>query len=243
MLRGNVCVVLHQIRSPDNLGAIARLMANFGLSTLRLSDPTTYAFTAAEKLAIKGERILEHMSIAKSLPEAVGDCVYACGTSSRRAIKGRVVIDPEEAAARLARESERGRVALVFGGEKRGLSDEELASCQDIAAIPTDEAQPSMNVSQSAAVMLFLCSRQQRAASEPGASEEGATLQLASVLEERMKAALLRASFLNPQAPEHVLRELMRSLLRAQLSQREAQLWLTAFKQLERALSQAPGSR
>lgn len=239
-LRANVVIVLHQIRSPDNLGAIARLMANFGFSSLCLSDPTTYAFSAAEKLAIKSEHVLERLVVARSLDEALGDCVYACGTSSRTSIKGREVIGPMLAAERLVAEAERGKVALVFGGEKRGLSDEELALCQDIAAIPTEAVQPSMNLSQSAAVLLFLCARELArppVSGREGGAEEGARLETVSVLQRHMRGALLSAGFLNPQAPEHILNELVRSLLRGRLSRREAELWLTAFKQLERALA------
>jgi tRNA/rRNA methyltransferase len=68
----NMVVVLHQIRSPDNLGAVARLMANFGLSRLVVSDPVTHAFSAAQKLAVGGESVLSGMYVAKDLEEAVG---------------------------------------------------------------------------------------------------------------------------------------------------------------------------
>jgi tRNA/rRNA methyltransferase len=238
-LPDGLTVVLHQIRSPDNLGAVARLMANFGFTRLVLSDPVTYAFTQAEKLAIRGERLLETMRVEKGLDGALADCVYACGTTSRQ-VEGRVALSPEQAARRLAEHSARGPFALVFGGEKRGLSDEELARCQDLLVIPTRADQPSMNLSQAVAVLLFLCSRQGAEAPEagaPAAAGEGARLGTVKVLEGRMGDVLLQAGFLNPQAPEHVLGELLRSLLRSGLSQREAELWLTAFKQLERRLA------
>ena len=71
-LSDNLDVVLHQIRSPDNLGAVARLMANFGYSRLTLSAPVTHAFQAARKLAVDAESILEGMYLAQDLPEAIG---------------------------------------------------------------------------------------------------------------------------------------------------------------------------
>src|SRR5260370_1189909 len=77
-------VVLHQIRSPDNLGAVARLMVNFGLEKLALSDPATYAFAAARKLAVGAESLLDHLRLYRSLPDALGDAIYAVGTTSRR---------------------------------------------------------------------------------------------------------------------------------------------------------------
>jgi tRNA/rRNA methyltransferase len=235
-LAGLLTVVLHQTRSPDNLGAVARVMANFGFSRLILSDPATYAFRGAERLAVKGEGVLEGMAVARDLPEALTDCVYAIGTTSRTQLRGRTSLTPEEAVRRLAQESARGRVALVLGGEQRGLSDEELAHCADVLVIPTSEVQPSMNLAQAAAVLLYLCGREGAQAPTSEAPEPGARMGTLNALGQRMQEVLLSAQFLNPQAPEHVLHELERTLLRARLSQREAELWLTAFKHLERAV-------
>ena len=236
----NLTVVLHQTRSPDNLGAVARVMANFGFHRLILSDPATYAFKSAERLAVKGERVLEGLAVARDLPEALKDCVYAVGTTSRTQIEGRLALTPEEAAGRLAEHSRRGRVALVLGGEQRGLSNEELAFCPDFLVIPTDEVQPSMNLAQAAGVLLYLCSRETRGPVAPVAPPpelaEGARMGTVNALGERMRQVFLEAQFLNPQAPEHVLRELERSLLRAELTQREAELWLTAFKHVDRKM-------
>jgi tRNA/rRNA methyltransferase len=212
-------------------------MANFGFSRLILSDPATYAFRGAERLAVKGESVLERMAVARDLPEALTDCVYAVGTTSRTQIKGRQALTPEQAVRRLAEECTRGRVGLVLGGEQRGLSDAELAVCTDFLVIPTSEVQPSMNLAQAAAVLLYLCGREgAQAPAQPQAAEPGARMGTLSALGARMQEVLLSAEFLNPQAPEHVLRELERTLLRAQLTQREAELWLTAFKHLGRAV-------
>ncbi|WP_164018624.1 RNA methyltransferase [Pyxidicoccus trucidator] len=234
-------VVLHQTRSPDNMGAVARVMANFGFSRLILSDPATYSFRGAERLAVKGDAVLDRMAVARDLPEALKDCVYAVGTTSRTQLKGRVALTPEEAVRKLAEESERGRVALVFGGEQRGMSDEELARCTDVLVIPTSDVQPSMNLAQSAAVLLYLCHRQgmetSAAAPVPEALQEGARLGTLNALSTRMREVMLKAEFLNPQAPEHVLNELELTLMRARLTQREAELWLTAFKHLGRAVA------
>jgi len=235
----NLTVVLHQTRSPDNLGAVARVMANFGFPRLILSEPATYAFRGAERMAVKGESVLESMAVARNLPEALQDCVYAVGTTSRTQIEGRTALTPEEAVARLAEQSQRGRVALVLGGEQRGLSNEELAFCSDLLVVPTSDVQPSMNLAQAAAVLLYLCAREGRRPAEAVVEprgEPGARMGTVNALGERMRQVLLEAQFLNPQAPEHVLRELERSLLRAELTQREAELWLTAFKHVGRVM-------
>jgi tRNA/rRNA methyltransferase len=211
-------------------------MANFGFSRLILSEPNLGSFDGAQRLAVKADTILAGVAEVGSLPEALKDCVWAVGTTSRNPLKGRTVLSPEEAIARLVKESARGPVALVLGGEQRGLSDEELACCPDVLAIPTSELQPSMNLAQATTVLLYLCSREGTTVSSPEqAVEPGARLGTLNALSERMRMAMLAAEFLNPQAPQHVLHELEQSLLRSRLTQREAELWLTAFKHLERA--------
>jgi tRNA/rRNA methyltransferase len=208
-------------------------MANFGLDRLILSDPQTHEFRAAGRIAVKADDVMQNFAIAASLDEALQDVVYAVGTTSRAALKRFVPLSPEQAAAKLAEHAARGPVALVLGGEKRGLSDDELARCHDVLVIPTSEAQPSMNLSHAAAVLIYLATRLEAA---PAAAERGAPLQLVGKLEAKLKDVLLAAEFLNAQAPQHVLGELIRSLVRKGLTEREAQLWLAACEHLERHL-------
>lgn len=230
-------LICHQLRSPDNLGAIARVMANFGLSELILSDPATHDFRGAERLGIKGEAILDTFAVARSLSEALSGVVYAVGTTSRTRLKRFTPLTPEEGIAKLAEHSARGKVALVLGGEKRGLSDEELACCHDVLVIPTPGPQPSMNIAQAAGLLSYLVARSQVERVTP--REPGARLETVQALEKVMREALLASEFLNPQAPDNVLKELSRCLVRGALTQREAELWLAAFVHLARVTSRA----
>ncbi|MCI0572756.1 MAG: RNA methyltransferase [Myxococcaceae bacterium] len=231
----NLTVVLHQTQSPENLGAVARVMANFGFTRLVLSEPVTQDLETAGRLAVRGEQVLEGARVCGSLGEAVEGMVYAVGTTSRSHLRGRRTLTPEEAVARLAQESARGPVALVLGGERRGLSDEDLMRCQDALVIPTSDVQPSMNLAQAATVLLYLCAREGRAA--PAAIEPpGASLGLLQALEGWMRQVLLEVDFLNPRGPDAMVNELVQALQRARLSPREAELWLGAFKHLARRL-------
>lgn len=261
-LREHLLVVLHQTQSPDNLGAVARVMTNFGFPRAMLSDPQTFAFQAAEKLAVKGQQVLTALRIERSLKDAVAECVYAVGTTSRDNLHGRSPLTPEEAVKRLAQNAARGQVALVLGGERRGLSDDELDCCQDVLVIPTEPAQPSMNLAQAAAVLLYLCAREDQgvrveratsasdegesgAATSPGRKGGGsaeasaspaARLETLEALRHRMREGLTAADFLSYQDPEAILSEMVRTLGRSGLSQREAEIWLNAFKHVERAI-------
>lgn len=213
---------------------MARLLANFDLEDLALSDPQTFPMEDAERMAVHATSHLERMRLFPTLDEALEDRVFALGTTSRSP-EGRSVLSPEEGVAQLAQATARGPVALVFGGERRGLSDDELARCQAVVAIPTGDTQPSMNLAQAAAVMLYLCRREANEPPVPPVPVEGAKLGTLKALDRKMSDVLQEAGFLNPQAPEHILRELSRTLFRATLTQREAELWLSAFKQLGRA--------
>jgi tRNA/rRNA methyltransferase len=229
-------VVCHQLQGPDNLGAIARLLANFGCSSLTLSDPQTNAFDDARKMAVHAHHVIEGMKVVSTLDEALAHTVYACGTTSRDDLKGRSFLSPEQAVRKLREEALRGSVALVLGGEKRGLSDDELARCQDVLVIPTQpHPQPSMNLAQAAAVLLYLCA-QGDITEGPVASEPGAKLQTVRALEIRMEEVLSASGFLNPQAPGYIRNELALTLGRARLTQREAELWLSAFAHLKRSV-------
>jgi tRNA/rRNA methyltransferase len=239
-LRRALRVVLHQVQSPDNLGAVARAMANFDVTGLWLSAPETQDFAEAGKLGVRAGHVLGALRVVSGLPEALADCVYVLGTSSRRAVERRASVDPETGVARLMAAAARGPVALVLGGERRGLSDAELDVCQDVAVIPTGEVQPSMNLAASAAVLLYLVARADGAALRVPEAEPGAPRELVDVLRVRMRRALLAADALNTQNPDAVLEEMLRTLERGGLSLREAELWAAAFKQLARVVTGEP---
>jgi tRNA/rRNA methyltransferase len=241
-LRAALRVVLHQVQSPDNLGAVARVMANFDVRELWLAEPHTEDVEQARKLGVRAGHVLDGVRTAMTLGEAVAPCVYVLGTSSRRELEHRQSVSPEAGVERLRAASARGPVALVLGGERRGLSDAELALCQDVVAIPTGEAQPSMNLAASAAVLLYLVARADGPELVPAPAEAGAPRALVEVLRGRMRRALLAADALNVQNPDGVLEEMLRTLERGGLGRREAELWAAAFKQLARAVTGEPQS-
>ena len=240
LLRRQLRVVLHQIQSPENLGAVARLLANFDVTVLRLSDARLDDMDAAHRTAVHAEHVLAGAERLPRLEDAVADAVYVLGTSGRDALRGRIPVTPEEGVERLRAAASRGPVALVLGGERRGLSDAELALCQDVACIPAPGPQPSLNVAQAAAVLLYLASRADDLPPTAVTPDPGAPQALRGVLRRRMERALRAADGLNPQSPLPVLDEMLRALDRAQLSRREAELWAAAWKQLARAAG-APG--
>jgi tRNA/rRNA methyltransferase len=226
-------VVLMRPRNPENLGAIARAMKNFGLCTWTLVDPRTHDFHAARRVAVHSEEILDRPEIVSTLEQAVAASTWVVATSSR-SVSGLPVFAPREFASGAAERARAGQeIALVFGDERSGLSNEEIARCQALSRIPVQPEQPSMNLAQSVGIYayeLHLALKDAREASErPVASDA----ELA-VLETRMVEALVSARFLDPESPRHAVRDLARAWQRAQLSPREWRLWNAALSALGR---------
>src|SRR2546430_1541677 len=150
-------VVLVAARNPLNIGAAARAMSNFGFRHLRVVSPYELAFREARS-AVGAAELLKNAEKYKSVAEAVADCTLVVGTT---ALKHRELQHPlrslSAAAPLIQRElsSKSGRVALLFGSEKRGLSNEDLSHCHWLLRIPTREAQGSMNLGQAVAVCLY----------------------------------------------------------------------------------------
>jgi len=237
-----VTLVLDKVRHPDNLGSALRAMKNCGLSRLTLADPQTLDFERAKVMALDASELLCSMQRTSTLAQAVGHATLVAGTTSRRP-QDRPCEWLREFVLRASRETDAGgEVAIVFGNEQRGLSDEELDACQVVVNIPASPAKASINLGQ--AVMLvshecYLASLAPAVALPAAPAARAATL---AALYEAMRAVLISADFLNRENPDAILTELKRTLERARPSQREAELWLTAFKHLARSL-RAKGPR
>lgn len=183
-----LCVVLVSTRNPLNIGAAARAMSNFGFLHLRVVNPYELAFREARS-AVGAAPLLAKAEEFKSLAEAVADCSLVIGTSalSRRDPLHKVR-DLQEGARLIRKRLGTGRVALLFGSEKRGLSNEDLSYCHWLLRIPTREEHRSMNLGQAVAVCLYELVRDPRLSSVG----EKSTLATAGDLE-RLTSLLLDA--------------------------------------------------
>ena len=149
-------IVLVSPRNPLNIGAAARAMANFGFTHLKVVAPYEAHWREAQS-AIGASDLLQNAKRTESLEEAIADCtlVIGTGTLARRKAEQPVIPLPE-LGRRVGSELARGgRIALVFGSEKRGLTRDDLSYCHLLAVIPTDPHQPSMNLGQAVAVCLY----------------------------------------------------------------------------------------
>jgi tRNA/rRNA methyltransferase len=169
----NLCVVLVGTRNPLNVGAVARAMSNFGAMELRVVRPYEKAWREAKSAVGAGELLARAKEFA-DLAGAVADCSLVVGTT---AVGNREMKHPlrglAEGARLIGKRMETGRVAVLFGSEKWGLSNEDLSYCHWLMRIPTRVQHRSMNLGQAAAVVMYEIGRTGGKGSKGGKGGKG----------------------------------------------------------------------
>ncbi|HKF22392.1 MAG TPA: TrmH family RNA methyltransferase [Candidatus Angelobacter sp.] len=238
-------VVLVNTRNPLNIGAAARAMSNFGFRDLRLVNPFEPSFREARSAV--GASATELLAGAREYPsvaDAVGDCNLVIGTTAaaRRELQHPLrSLGEAETTNLIRRKLSRGRIALLFGSEKRGLSNEDFSHCHWLLRIPTREGQGSMNLGQAVAVCLYEIAR---ISSRPGKAKGGARAAAkpgkgspATVAEtERITTLLLEAlrgsGYLAARPASSADERVRRMVRRLDLSSSDAQVWLGMLRQI-----------
>ena len=155
MSLANIRIVLVNTSHPGNIGACARAMKTMGLSALTLVQPKIFPSAEAIARAAGAEDILDNASVCDSLGQALSGCVLVIGSSARaRTIEWPLLI-PRECASRLVQEAAHAPVALVFGREHSGLSNEELDRCHFLTRIPANPAFASLNIASAVQVFAY----------------------------------------------------------------------------------------
>jgi len=224
-------VVLVSTRNPLNIGAAARAMSNFGFTHLRVVNPYAPAFRDAVS-AVGAADVLASAEQYKNIADAVADCTLVVATS---AVGQRKVEHPlerlEQGARRIRKHLRAGRVAILFGSEKIGLTAKQMSHAHFLIRIPTVEKNISMNLGQAVAVCLYEIVRDPRAAK----TQEESTLASAEELE-RITLKLLeamRGSGYLARRPIADVEERMRRLVRRlKLPARDAVVWFGILRQI-----------
>ena len=154
-LLNSVKVVLVGTTHPGNIGATARAMKNMGILDLALVEPKEFPSDVATFRSKAAKDILEKASVHRSLAEAISECELVVGTSARGRTVPWPVLNPREAAKEMHKSSRNGKVAIVFGREDRGLTNEELGLCNFHVHIPSDPEYSSLNLSQAVQILAY----------------------------------------------------------------------------------------
>ena len=167
-------VVLVEPQLGENIGAAARAMANFGLSRLRLVAPRqAWPNTKARMMAAGADRILDGAELYDSLEAAVADCTFVVAATARAHDQAKPVVGAAEAAALLAPRVAAGELtALVFGRERNGLENDEVALADRILTLPVNPAFASLNLAQAVAIVAYEWFKLQSGAKLPFAMPE-----------------------------------------------------------------------
>ncbi len=230
-------VVLVRARNPNNIGAVARAMHDFGFRHLRLVNDYPIPYANARS-AVDASTVLEEAREYATLAEAVADCAMVAGTTAvgERALKHTLHTLP--AAASLLRAElacQDRRVALLFGSEKTGLSNEELSHCDWLLTIPMQAAEGrhlSMNLGQAAAICLFELVRDATAAEPAKTSDSLANTGDLERLSALLFAVLDRAGYRKHHPANSDMAQLRRLVHRMGVDRQDAMVWMGIFRQL-----------
>ncbi|WP_419536467.1 tRNA (cytosine(32)/uridine(32)-2'-O)-methyltransferase TrmJ [Endozoicomonas sp.] len=151
----NISIVLVNPSHPGNIGAAARAMKTMGLSQLCLVAPDDFPSGTATALASGADDILRNARVCETLDEALADCQFVVGTSARVRGVSLPLVDPRDCAQSIIDEAKTHKVALIFGREDKGLTNEQLRRCHLQVHIPTNEAFSSLNLGAAVQVLCY----------------------------------------------------------------------------------------
>jgi tRNA/rRNA methyltransferase len=235
-------VILHVPQLAENIGAVARVMANFGLSDLRLVAPRDgWPQPRAWASASGADWPLDEAKVFERLEDAIAGLRLVLATTARPRETSLPVITPREAAAQLHEEAARGLpVGLLFGGERAGLATHDIALCQAIVTVPISERFRSLNLAQAVAI----CAYEWRVAEDAGPpaaffdatppADQAMMLGLYEHLESELDAA---GFFHPPEKRPSMIRNLRVALTRARFTDQEAR----TFRGVVTALAKGRG--
>ncbi|MEO8725944.1 MAG: RNA methyltransferase [Acidobacteriaceae bacterium] len=229
-MSGNLRIVLIAPRNPNNIGAAARAMSNFGFFDLHVVNPYQVAFREARS-AVGAASLLASAQEFTGVADAVADCSLVVGTTAlgHRAMQ-HPLLRLDRGARRIRQRLLSGNIALLFGSEKFGLSNADLSHCHWLLHIPTREEHLSMNLGQAVAVCLYELARGGKPS--PVLIPRGpATSTQCERLTLLLHDALHASGYLQEPGPaaEQKLRRLVRRL---RLDQQDAELWLGMVRQI-----------
>ncbi|MDL2266431.1 RNA methyltransferase [Desulfovibrio sp. OttesenSCG-928-G15] len=240
-------VVLVRTRFPENIGMVARAMANMGASRLVLVAPEMWDREKAAPLATsQGQAILDGVTVVEGLGEALAPCSLAIAATARTGGWRRQMLSPERAALRFrAAAREGGQLALVLGSEDRGLSNAEVELCTELVNIPTAAGHSSLNLAQAALVLLYECvkaamdlpfeaqgARREWTKPARGADSRRATLEEEGLLLSTLQDALIRIGHLPEENPGWFMQPMRRFLRKSRLRRHEYDMLMGICRQV-----------
>jgi len=230
-----IAIVLVEPREPGNIGAAARAMANMGLSRLVLVRPPDHRVADAFKMALAARPILESAVVADDLAQALAGFGFVAGTTRRLGAGRRGRVTPRQLAAELPAVAAVNDVAILFGREDSGLTNEELQYAHRLVTIPSSAGFGSLNLAQSVlavAYEIFLVGGASGSGGATASARRAPTADLEG-LYAQMERVLLSIGYLDPANPAHMMRGFRRLIGRAGPDAREVKALRGIFRQMD----------
>jgi len=211
-LSHNIRIVLVGTTHPGNIGAVARAMKNMGLSELYLVSPKEYPSERAEWRASNAQDVLQKARVVAELDDALVDCGLVVGTSARDRRIPWPLFNPRACGERVLQEAASHPIAIVFGREDRGLTNDELQKCHYHVHIPTDAEYSSLNLAMAVQV---ICYEIRMAAVSPQALEQKWDMPLADpkaveLFFQHLEQVMVSVGFHEPDNPRQTLTRMRR---------------------------------
>ncbi len=228
----NIRVVMVETTHPGNIGAAARAMKTMGYNNLYLVKPKIYPSAEATARAAGADDILGKAVVCDSLEQALQGCVAVVASTARPRTISHSVFTPREYAPKLYEMVKLGPVALVFGRESSGLSNEELEYCNVVLQIPTNPEFSSLNVASAVQILcyefiqLLQLEDADKTDAEVGDKEKIrlATADEMNYFYEHLEQSMIDVDFLNPKQPRKLMRRLKSLFNRAHLDENEVSI-------------------
>jgi TrmH family RNA methyltransferase len=223
----NIRFVLVGTTHPGNIGAAARAMKTMGLSNLHLVDPKIYPSAEATARASGADDVLAKAVVHSTLDEALVGCNHVYGMSARLRHLPVPVVDPRQAVTHIQNSADDSQIAIVFGREHSGLTNEELDRCQHLVNIPANPDYSSLNLAAAVQVLAYELKMSFDPTIEVGRIGEDREAIDANDLEHLYKhfeESLVTIGFLDPDQPKNLMRRLRRLFNRADMDRNELQI-------------------
>jgi TrmH family RNA methyltransferase len=236
-------IVLVETSHPGNIGAAARAMKNMGLTDLRLVRPQNFPSSEAFARASGADDVLNAAQVHEHFADAIADCGLVVGTSARSRYLQWELVEPRECAQRVVNASRLSHVALVFGTERTGLTNDELQLCNLLVTIPTHPGYASLNVAMAVQLLSYEIWLAQRdgVPHQPDRDVPLATGDEMVRLYEHIERVLQEIDFQDRTGGGHLMSRIRRLFNRAQLDQNEMNILrgiLTAVQSKRRPAGQ-----
>ena len=241
----NIRIVLVNTSEPGNIGGVARAMKNMCLEHLVLVDPVQFPHAKATARASGADDLLAQATVCETLDDAVAGCGLVLGASARLRRLSWPQVDARECATKAIAEAQRAPVAIVFGREHSGLTNEELERCHFLVHIPSNEAYSSLNLAAAVQVIayeLMMAAQPYKSAAVSNDStgliqEQPATAAEMQGLFEHLFTVLTEIGFLSTDHPRKMSRRLKRLFNKAQLEKVEVNILRGILSTVQKKLS------